>query len=142
MVRYLTASPTYTGGDQILTALWYRQHIFHTYNVLFGFLEPGFFKLGQHLTTPLPNFALCPCYKTEDHVRGVSSYKVHKTSNAENSPKNWWFFFFPKKMNFVWFCVVTLDGHLWPFISSSSQLGFAHYSYRYLLFILEFLLSI
>jgi len=58
--------------------------IFFTLMMSLDFLSMmiGFFKLGQPRITQHPNFGFCPCYKTEEHERRVSTYKVHKTQEG------------------------------------------------------------
>jgi hypothetical protein len=122
IVHHLCVCPTYNVRGPKLTPLWYKGHVIPSFSHLQGLIWISwtmltcFFNLGQHLITPFPNFGLCSCYKPQEHVRGVSSYKVCKTQQAWKQSQTMEIFFLPK-IRWNWYDFAS--------ISSSSQLDFA-----------------
>jgi len=73
-------------------------HLFHTYDVPFGFFEQHkyyFFQTWAILIIPLPNFDFWPCYKIGEHVKGQIIQGAQNIARLRTIP-NTSDFFLPK----------------------------------------------
>jgi len=107
----------------------------------------SFFKLGQHLTSPFPYFALYPCYNPHEHVRRVSSYKVLKTQQGWEQSETAVIFFCPKidEICMILCKLYWMVNFVHPFLPPLNSVWtgvFLYHSYRCLLSTLEFSQSI